>query len=311
MAGFQQLRVTREVDFTGAVKLGLGNPITKGKVLYVDTRSWGVGDDGYDGLNPNYPLATITQAESLCTDGAGDYIFVLDGYNNDTATITVDTTNLHIIGLGATNHRAPFVWLLGSGDGTTAVFTLKGGDAANCEIAGFTLGANATHPCITTSAGTDTNLVYGHIHHCAFAATGDPAFVAQDGILLGAGGLDGILVEDCTFGPQLVRDGIRFVNFYHGLIRNNLFHGVPYVGIDQITGGAATGMPDCFSNKFYQDSEFSAGGAITTTDAGGGMIDDNHAMEDNATPGNNPYLEGTGANAWGVNYSGDAVTYPA
>src|SRR4030067_374895 len=110
MAGFQQLRVTNTVDFTGAAKIGVGAPFTKGEVLYVDSRSWGVGSDSYgvQARNPNYPLATIGAAYDLCTSGNGDYIFVLDGYDNDAVTITVAKTNLHIIGLGSVNHRAPF-----------------------------------------------------------------------------------------------------------------------------------------------------------------------------------------------------------
>ena len=312
MAGFQQLRVTRKVDFRGAVKVGLGYPITKGKVLYVDSRSWGVGASGRDGLDPDYPLNTMANAYALCTAGNGDYIFLLDGYDNDTATLTIAKTNLHIIGLGSKSHSAPYVWLLTNGDGSAAVFTLKGGDAANCEIAGFTLGGDASHPCITSAAGTSTNLVYGWIHDCAFASTNDTAFVAQDGIAPASGGnIDGTLIEDCTFGDQLTRDGIRFIDMYGGLIRNNIFRLYGGVGVHQITGGHSTGMPDVIGNKFYQSSSGAEGCAITTTDAGGGMMDDNHAMEDTANPGNNPYQEGTGSNAWGLNYSGDAVTYPA
>ncbi len=313
MAGFQQLRVTRKVDFTGAVKVGIGDPLTKGKVLYVDSRSWGVGSDGYDGLDPNYPLATIKQAYSLCTSGDGDYIFLLDGYDNDTVTITVAKTNLHFIGLGSVNQRAPFVWLLFN-SGAVAPFTLQGGNAANVEIAGFTLGANASHPCITTITGGSTELVYGWIHHCAFAASLDAAFVAQDGILEAAGtGLDGTLIEDCTFGAQIGRDGIRFIDMYGGLIRNNLFRGIASgVGIHQITGGHSTGMPDIIDNKCFQAAATVAGAFITTVDGGGGLIDGNVCAEDaTGTCGNNPYLEGTGACAWGVNWSGYAVTLPA
>ncbi len=313
MAGFQQLRVNRKVDFRGAVKVGVGDPLTKGKILYVDSRSWGVGSDGNEGTDPNYPLATGVKAVSLCTAGNGDYIFFLDGYDNDTTTITVAKSNLHFIGLGSVNHRAPFVWLKISGT-AAAVFTLQGGNAANVEIAGFTLGASSAKPCITTVTGGSTELVYGWIHHNAFAASLDAAFVAQDGILEAAGtGLDGTLIEDNTFGAQIGRDGIRFIDMYGGLIRGNLFRGIASgVAIDQITGGHSTGMPDIIDNKCFQQAATVQGAFITTTDGGGGFIDGNVAAEDaTGTCGNNPYLEGTGACAWGVNWSGYAVTLPA
>lgn len=320
MAGFQQLRVTREVNFTGAVLKGVGTPLTKGKILYVDSRSWGVGDSGYEGTDPNYPLNSITNAMAKCTAGNGDYIFVLDGYDNDAATITVAKTNLHFIGLGSKSHAAPFAWLKIAGTGAAAVFTLKGGDAANAEIAGFTLGADSAHACITSSAGTSTNLPYAWIHDCAFAASGDVAFIAQDGILCGTGaGLDGCLIEECKFGMQLTRDGIRFINFYDGLIRNNIFKMAAYMGIRQLTGGAATGTPDIIGNRFGQKMPaLDKGSAIYITDSGGGLITDNVAAENgDGTCDNNPYVDlSTGSadttkNAWGVNWVGYAVGAPA
>ncbi len=315
MAGFQQLTVTKEVDFTGAVKLGVGDPITRGKVIYVDSASWGKGSSGYDGSNPNYPLNKIDTAVGLCTAGNGDYIFALNSWENDTTTITVDIATTHIIGLGNFNQRAPTCWIKIAGTGALPVFTIKGGDAANCEIAGFTLGADSSHPCITSAAGSSTNLAYAWIHHCSFAATGDGAFTAQDGILQDSsgGGFDGTLVEDCTFGAQISRDGIRFVDFYWGLLRNNLFRGLASgVGIHQVTGGHSTGMPDIINNKCFQAAATVQGAFVTTVDGGGGLIDGNVCAEDaTGTCGNNPYLEGTGVCAWGVNWSGYAVTLPA
>lgn len=311
----QQLRVTREFNATGAALLGVGYPITRGKVLFADAASWGKGSDGNEGTNPNYPLAKIDTAVGKCTDANHDYIFVLNAWDNDTTTITVDHTCVHIIGLSGSNPRSPSVWMKSGGTGTLAAFTIKGGDASACEIAGFTLGANSTHPCITSAAGTSTNLVYGHIHHCNFAGTGDATFLAQDGILQDSsgGGFDGTLIEDCYFGGQIGRDGIRFVDLYWGIIRNNIFREIGSgVAIHQVTGGHATGMPDILDNKCYQKAATVAGAFITTVDGSGGLIDGNVCAEDaTGTCGNNPYLEGTGACAWGVNWSGYAVTLPA
>lgn len=301
-------------DVSGATLLGVNPMLGKGQVLYVDTRSWGVGNDnnGLKAKDPNFPLATIGAAYTLCTAGRGDYIFVLDGYDNDAATITIAKSNLHIIGLNGANHRAPFVWLKIAGTGAAAVFTLQGGNAANVEIAGFTLGADSSHPCITTVTGGSTELVYGHIHHCTFGASLDAAFIAQDGVLVAADtGLDGTLIEDCTFGDEITRDGIRFINFYQGLIRNNLFSNCGVIAIDAITGGAATGMPDVISNKFRAVHGKSEGWAITTIGSGGGLITDNQATADFETGGNNPYLDHADLNQWGVNWTWNAVAAPA
>ena len=307
---FDYLEVTPGGVLTGYAPYTWG----RGNVFYVDSRSWGIGNDSYPGTNPNEPLATIQAAYAKCTTAQNDYIILLDGYDNDTATITVAKTGLHFIGVNGMNHRAPFVWLKEAGTGAEPVFTLQGGNAANVEIAGFTLGADASTPCITTVTGASTELVYAWIHHVAFAASLDAAFVAQDGILVADGtGLDGTLVEDCTFGAQIGRDGIRFKNFYQGLIRNNLFTGVTGVGVDAIATGAATGMPDVISNKFRAASGAAEGWAISSnaSGAGGGFIDDNHASSSFQTGGNNPYLDSGDANQWGVNWKWNAVAAPA
>ncbi len=295
--------------------------IPPGNMYYVDSRSWGTAADTNSGITPDEPLATLAAAYAKCTSGAHDYIICIDGYDNDTATLTVAKTGLHIIGVNGYNHRAPFVWLKVAGTGTAPVFTLKGGDAANVEIAGFTLGADTADPCITTAAGTSTNLIYGHIHHCTFAGTGDTGFVAQDGITgySGGNGLDGLLIEDCTFGYELTRDGIRFINFYDGMVRNCLFEMSAYMGIRQVTGGATRGMCDVIGNLFKQKiPAMDKGSAIYITDAGGGLIAWNMAAENaDGTCDNNPYVDlssgtaDTTLNAWSWNLVGTAKGEPA
>jgi hypothetical protein len=299
--------------FQGGVQ-GAVPALGNGKTFWVDTTSWGTGSDSATrGRNPNYPLATIEYAMTLCTANNNDYIIVLNGWDNDTTTISLDKQAVHIIGVNGFNHRAPFVWLKIAGTGALPVFTLQGSNSANCEIAGFTLSADASHPCITTAAGgASTQLVYAHIHHCSFGASIDAANVCQDGILQGAdSGLDAVLVEDCTFGDEITRDGIRFTTFYQGLIRNCLFSNCGSIAIDAITGGAATGMPDVISNKFRAVHDKSEGWAITTVACGGGLITDNQATADFATGGNNPYLDHADLNQWGVNWTWNAVAAPA
>jgi hypothetical protein len=309
----QQLKVTRKLDVSGATLVGFSPPTWGvGKVFYVDSRSWGIGSDNNSGLDPTQPLAKIRTAMGYCTDDKNDYIIVLSSYDLDVLTIPVNKTTTHIIGVGSVNHRAPGCWIKIGGTGGYAVFTLQGNKSTNCEIAGFALAADSSHACITTTTGGTTELVYGWIHHCTFGASIDAAFLAQDGILVADDtGLDATLIEDCTFGDELTRDGIRFKNFYQGLIRNNLFSNCGSIAVDAITGGAATGMPDVISNKFRAVHDKSEGWAITSVASGGGLITDNQATADFATGGNNPYLDHADLNQWGVNWTWNAVAAPA
>ena len=64
-----------------------------------------LGLDGNSGLRPSEPLKTLTQAYALCTDGAGDVVYIM---NDGTATASVRDValtwakdNCHIVGLCA------------------------------------------------------------------------------------------------------------------------------------------------------------------------------------------------------------------
>ena len=64
-----------------------------------------LGLDGNSGLRPDEPLKTLTQAYSLCTDGAGDVVYILnDGSTGATVrdvALVWAKDNCHIVGLGA------------------------------------------------------------------------------------------------------------------------------------------------------------------------------------------------------------------
>ncbi len=64
------------------------------------------GSNGNDGKTPKKALATVTKALSLCTDKAGDVIYLLNdgntsGTSRDTATIAWSLDNTHLIGVCA------------------------------------------------------------------------------------------------------------------------------------------------------------------------------------------------------------------
>ncbi len=76
---------------------------TTGSVFFVDS-STGSASGGY---TADAPAATIAQALALCTNGAGDVIFVAPGHNEGfgDAQLTVNKSNVRIIGLGVGTAR--------------------------------------------------------------------------------------------------------------------------------------------------------------------------------------------------------------
>ncbi len=255
--------------------------------------------DNHEGSDPQFPKSSIDAALELCTSGRHDFIFVQDYWDNDSFPVVVDKQTVHIIGLGHGNPMGTWCLML-----ATAAACFSIGTHGYCEIAGFSMISGGSDPNILVVAGNECKI---HIHHCAFGEHG----ASQDGILaVGAVEFGQSLVEHCIFGHQLTRDGLRLGNPTWSWIMHNLFRAYGGVGID-IVGDLGGQLGGIIGNKFYQGAAFDAGDAITISTAADGMIDDNHAMEDGANPGNNPYLDTTvPKNAWGVNYSGDVVVYP-
>lgn len=303
MAGFQQLRVTREFDATGATVLGVGNQMLgSGKVFYVNGESYGpTGNDNNEGTNPQYPLATITQAVANCRQRTNDWIFIQGFYQTDTFPITLNKRNIHLIGIapgGTFRGRA-----LIDGDAAAAFETSESGGGV--EMAGLRLGSSdAAYPCINIGANT----YFMHIHDCTFGIY----MPATDGIY-GASGqyhMNGWTIEDCHFGTGLTGCGIECVNNVRSDIKNCTFMGYGDVGI-KLDAGA---IGEISGNKFFKVNAGAEGCAITLgASTSNGLITWNSAAEDDVACTAVPYLDNTGAtgataNAWGINYSGkDAV----
>jgi len=93
----------------GGQPLGAGTlPVTgitasgAGKAFFVHGS---LGNNGNSGLKPTEPLKTLTAAYALCTDGAGDVVYIMnDGGTGATVrdvALTWAKDNCHIVGLGA------------------------------------------------------------------------------------------------------------------------------------------------------------------------------------------------------------------
>lgn len=87
--------------FGGAMSLPIMG--TSGKAFFVDPAR---GSDGHSGKSWDRPLATVSKALTLCTDGAGDVVYLMNdgntsGTSREDATITWSKDNTHLVGLCA------------------------------------------------------------------------------------------------------------------------------------------------------------------------------------------------------------------
>lgn len=98
--------------------VGGGTTAAKGKT------GSGIGaSDTYDGLTPERPLATISQAHTLTTSGRGDTIVVLPGNVTLTSTLTISNDDVTLMGMpsGAGNKASSITSSLSASADTITV----------------------------------------------------------------------------------------------------------------------------------------------------------------------------------------------
>lgn len=299
MAGF----APEVLEALSKLKAGGGSGGIGGDVYYVD---------GLAGLDTNpgtrdLPFQTITYALTQCVADHDDYIIVLDCWQQEPAwPVVVNISRVHIIGLDVKNGKYPRM----TPPGNTAVFQL--GAAGYFELAGFGLGSGAAHAAIEWAAGVNEGRGIIHAMWLGWVAAG------QDGILIPAtSDAPEIEISDCFFGTALTRDGIRIEgNATRGVFQKNLFREVGGVGLNALKDGSDLGA--ILENRFKVAKGAAQGSAISLAlGVGNAVVIDNKAAEDAENPGNNPYQDfstgavGTTLNAWGANYSGNVLVYPA
>lgn len=288
-----------------------------GKVFFVHNGS-GIGSDSHEGNDPEFPLASITQALVRCTAAKGDYIFVQQYEGTEFAgypQVDLNESHVHLIGLGNGNY-GPAVNIVG-GDDNPGI--LLGADSFNCEIAGFNIGSGIAQTNPAIELVTSTRWV--HIHHNGFGT----CIRALDGILIPLGtGFEFGSIDHNWFSRRLSGWGITApeatCTFTSSAILHNLFKMADGVGGVFLMGGEPEAV--CF-NIFGIKKDGDEGWAITLGGGGGFscvdcMVHGNFASEtgDNIT-GNNPYRDQGPAGAanklnfWSANYKGEAETAPA
>ncbi len=138
----------------GAISYGgpsLGPFLTTGKIFYVSS---GTGNNAFDGLSIDHPVATIDYAVGLCTASKGDVIVVMPGHTETitaAAGIALDVIGITVIGLGRGSNRPTINYTTA----TTATMTIS---AANITVANilFTGGIDALVSPISISAADVT-----------------------------------------------------------------------------------------------------------------------------------------------------------
>jgi hypothetical protein len=276
--------------------LGFRAYASRGNVFYVDSGHPDTNDNN-DGTDPNAPLRTITEALANCTANQEDYVIVQQ-FSNALETWPIVMTKSKV-------HLMPNMYALGVGRTITPPADTAGlyitGDKV--EVAGFEIGGGASHGCIEFPTGAQS---WGaHIHHNRFAWM----TAAQDGIRM-TGAVDKVqfLIHDNEFNDKITRDGIRIEqNATRSEIWNNVFRYVGGVGINLVT--LCTDIYAIHDNIFRVDGAVQGDAISCNVNSLGCMFWGNQAMHLGAAPAQNPYID-LGANHWGVNWSGDAVTYP-
>lgn len=312
----QQLRVTRKLDVTGATVVGLNTSGEKfgGNVFYVDGID---GADGYDGKDPNYPKATVDSALGACTADNNDYIFVIDHWQEG-ATITVDKTCVHIIGMGSP--QAPWVCLNVATD--LHIFTL-GATGNMVEIAGFNMGGGSTKSGINMVNCTGIwvhNNAFGHEYasdtplYGMYVLNQNPSLaLIEDNIFFGDQATGKGTITSNGIYQNYVGDAAGFVN---SIIRRNVFMGLTGAsdaGAIRLDGAGGVQILD----NTFMTPDAASGEAINllaTVGCGGCIIAGNRAGNGmlNAGYNYNPYrdLNANTDNAWSMNYRGNSVIEP-
>jgi len=293
-----------------------------------------IGNDGVNtgGQVPDEPFLTITKALEECTDGANDYVFILDYPSTapaETWPIVISKQRVHIIGV--LNGMIPRFKICAPGDTVdTPVFAFgaSGGTyGAYCEIANLLMGSEKA-ASVRGAIEFHYSGIWGtHIHHCGFGLNGRSNTDAAYGIVLGrstdtytAGEMIYGLIEHCSFGELISSDGIYVPAgtnsgpnaMYGTIIRNNSFK---VAGKAIYTLKAGDWHEAAIRDNLITVSSAAGGTAVDIVAVTTGLVvDGNHAVLADDSEVLTAEVFESGASdgdgvSWGVNYiSGTLLT---
>ena len=304
----QQLRVSRKVDFSGAVQIGVGSDrlsVGKGNTYYVSND----GSDGHAGLDPNYPLLTITAAIAKCASTSnGDAVAVLQMSPSTAVATETWPINLNkpilLTGLYSRGGR-----ISDSGFGSTPTNT-------NCiDVASNFCGVENLYMQVTTGTTGD---VIGGLTASRYGFTLRNCWVglqntARYGLYAATWDMPYLLVEDNAFSAPNSASMTSAIylhgNATFGMIRRNIFYSCSSYAIHMGGAQAVTVTDNDF--RLYSDTDGFAIYAPATTNHC--YFARNYCAHGLANISNDAFMDlaTDGKNAWTVNYEANEMVYPA
>lgn len=204
--GITNLTLPGGASMYGVPVFGMGAsiPPTTGTYYYVHS---GTGSNGYDGLDPSRPKATIAGAISAATANVGDIIVVMPGHAENIASATsliVNKAGVQIIGLGHGRNRPVLTYTATAGSIEM--------DAANTRLSNVVLLASVSAVVVGINVDADNVTLDGlefnwdetgddfitMVDVDAFdgATIANNRFIAQSAA---AGAAEAIRLDDCHF----------------------------------------------------------------------------------------------------------------
>jgi hypothetical protein len=308
MAGFQQLKVTKEFNATGATIIGYPSGLMgKGRVFYVDGTG-GSDTYGVQSQNPNYPMLTVTGAMDLCTSAVGDLIVIMANSPSsppatETFPIAMDVQGVGIVGLYSRG------LLSDSGIGSDAqnIACIEHG-ASYTGIENMYLGIDNLGSTGGVIEFNGTNSYFGCYLKNSMI---ESQYTATYGVYI-AYDQPYYLVQDCVFGRGDLTNFtncIRVANCTAGLIHRNYFSGSsgPCVRIDATCGNLRV-----LHNNFECSSDTDGDAIYAYAGSSNNHISNNYAAYGAASMTNTPFFDtnGDASNDWGTAWEQEEVTLP-
>lgn len=136
--GGRRLRQIQHERFSDLLSDSLRRVSKGAKVIYVDSNT---GNNNYNGLRIESPVATVKYATSLLTEGAGDQIFVLPNHMEEVTSAITLVDDSAIKGLTFGNRRPTFAV-----NGTINLLDVAG---SGCSVTGLELRIQTTDAALS------------------------------------------------------------------------------------------------------------------------------------------------------------------
>ena len=258
----------------------------KGQVLYVcnasTTAKYGIaGADDSDGLTPEHPLATITQALSLSSAGRGDKIVVLPGHAETVsaaAGMDLNVAGVDIIGVG-TGSKRPTITL---DTANTATVQISASDVSvnNVLFVANFLNIATCIKCKNATVAKDAQII-----NCEFRDTdATHNFVKAISTSTTDNQNDGLTVKGCRMNGTGTSAATTLINVLGATDRLTVEDNDVFIqGTTATTGALVLATSKALTTASIQRNNASsplttsaAGGLVVAGSGGSGLVADNY-----------------------------------